>query len=327
MSQNVAGLATMTRAVPVSTETARTKPSAASECVPVSSPQLLERTFVVLSLFTPEHREWTVTELARACGLPVPTAYRIVSALHRNGFLSRHEVSKRYRLGPAIMRLGRTAAITADLRMLSRTVLQEVAFRTKETALLMTVFGSGCTAICVDRVDFRERLSLSVQPGRELPLHAGACQKMLLANLPVMDAERVIEAPLKRLCSNTITDPERLRQDLASIRQRGWVASCEETDRGVWALAVGLIDEFDNSVAAIGVAGRYERKPRQLRPWLALLSDAAAEVAIQLGIRPSLTAAQLAKPPIVLRSQARSAPAGPSAVSTPAAAPGSGSDR
>jgi IclR family acetate operon transcriptional repressor len=327
MSQNVAGLATMTRAVPVSTETARTKPSAASECVPVSSPQLLERTFVVLSLFTPEHREWTVTELARACGLPVPTAYRIVSALHRNGFLSRHEVSKRYRLGPAIMRLGRTAAITADLRMLSRTVLQEIAFRTKETALLMTVSGSGGTAICVDRVDFRERLTLSVQPGRELPLHAGACQKMLLANLPIMDAERVLEAPLKRLCSNTITDPERLRQDLDSIRQRGWVASCEETDRGVWALAVGLIDEFDNSVAAIGVAGRYERKPRQLRPWLALLSDAAAEVAAQLGIRSSLTAAQLAKPPIVLRPQARSAPAGPSAVRTSATAPGSGSDR
>jgi DNA-binding IclR family transcriptional regulator len=311
MSPNVARLPTITEAVPAGTETAGSAPSAASECVPISSPQLLERTFVVLSLFTPEHRDWTVTELARACGLPVPTAYRIVSALHRNGFLSRHEVSKRYRLGPAIMRLGRTAAITADLRGLGRPVLQKLAFRTKETSLLMTVSGSGCSAVCVDRMDHREPLCLSAQPGREIPLHAGALQKMLLANLPILDAERVLDAPLKPLCSNTITDPQRLRQELASIRQRGWAASCEETNHGVWELAVGLIDEFGNSVAAIGVAGRYERKPRQLRPWLALLSDAAAEVAAQLGIAPSLTTAQMAKPPIVLRPQARSAPAGP----------------
>lgn len=308
MSQNVARLPTITQAVSASAETARTMPSAASECVPITSPQLLERTFVVLSLFTPEHRDWTVTELARACGLPVPTAYRIVSALHRNGFLSRHEVSKRYRLGPAIMRLGRTAAITADLRGLSRPVLHGIAFRTKETSLLMTVSGSGCSAVCVDRMDHREPLCLSVQPGREIPLHAGALQKMLLANLPILDVERVLEAPLKPLCSNTITDPHRLRQELASIRQRGWAASSEETNHGVWELAVGLIDEFGNSVAAIGVAGRCERKPRQLRPWLAMLSDAAAEVAAQLGIQPSLTTAQMAKPPIVLRPQARSEP-------------------
>ena len=37
------------------------------------SPQLLERTFAVLALFTSERREWTTTQIGRECDLPVPT--------------------------------------------------------------------------------------------------------------------------------------------------------------------------------------------------------------------------------------------------------------
>jgi IclR family transcriptional regulator, KDG regulon repressor len=255
----------------------------------IGSPQLLERTFVVLSLFTPEKREWTVTEIARACGLPVPTVYRIVSALQRNGFLSRQNDSKRYWLGPAILRLGRTAAMSANLRVVSRPVLRDIAMRIKGTSVLTTVSESGCSAICLERVDSREPLRLSVQPGREVPLYAGASQKMLLANLPVMDKNRILDAPLKQLCTRTIIDADSLRTELNSIHRRGWAASCEETNRGVWGLAVGLIDEFGNSVAAIGLAGSCDRKPRDLRPWLSVLGDGAAEVAAQLGVQPTVT--------------------------------------
>jgi hypothetical protein len=52
---------------------------------------------------------------------------------------------------------------------------------------------------------------------------------------------------------------------------------------------VGLIDDYGYSVAAIGVAGPCERKPRALGPWLAVLSEGAAEVARELGLQVSLT--------------------------------------
>jgi DNA-binding IclR family transcriptional regulator len=278
-------------------------PPAAAESIPIGgSPQLLERTFVVLSLFSPEQQDWTVTEMGRACGLPVPTVYRIVSSLHRHGYLSRHEISKRYRLGPAIMRLGRMAAMTVDLRTVTHPVLRRVSMRTKETALLTIVSDNGYSAVCLDRVESREPLRLSVQPGRELPLHAGASQKILLAHLPPADAARVVDEPLKSLCVRTITDAEGLRVELTTIRRRGWAASYEETNRGVWGLAVGLIDEYGYSVAAIGVAGPCERKPRVLGPWLSVLSEGATEVANQLGLQASLIvtpgpAARVPSPP------------------------------
>jgi IclR family transcriptional regulator, KDG regulon repressor len=260
-----------------------------ADSIPLSSPQLLERTFVVLSLFTSERQEWTVTEIGRATSLPVPTVYRIVCALHRHGFLSRHEISKRYRLGPAIMRLGRMATMTVDLKTMSHPVLRRISMRTRETSLLTVLSESGTRAMCLDRVESREPLRLSVRPGQEIPLHAGASQKILLANLPVTHARRVLGEPLQPLCSATITDPDGMEVELGLIRQRGWATSCEETNPGVWGLAVGLVDDYGYSVAAIGVAGPCERKPRALGPWLSVLSEGAAEVAWQLGLQVSLT--------------------------------------
>jgi DNA-binding IclR family transcriptional regulator len=275
--------------MPSQTSTLTADASAVTESIPLNSPKLLERTFVVLSLFTSERRDWTITEIGRAAGLPVPTVYRIVSALHRHGFLSRHEISKRYQLGPAIMRLGRMAAMTVDLKSMCHPVLRLISMRTGETSLLTVVSESGCGAVCLDRVESREPLCFSVQPGREVPLHAGASQKILLANLPAIDLRRILDEPLKPLCSRTITDPDDLQVELSSIRQRGWAASVEETDRGVWGLAVGLIDDYGYSVAAIGVAGPCERKPRAVGAWLSVLSKGAAEVARQLGLQVSLT--------------------------------------
>ena len=262
------------------------------------SPQLLARTFAVLALFTPERREWTVTEIGRACGLAVPTVHRIVSALHRNDFLARDEDSKRYRLGPVIMQLGRTAAMTIDLRSVARPVMRRIAAKTRETTLLTVVADDMCRAVCVDRVESVEPLRLSIQPGREMPLHAGASQKVLLAHMQPHDVDECLRAPLVSCCRSTIVDPAVLRTELDLVRARGWADSFEETNLGVWGLAVALLDEHGLAVAALGIAGPRERRPRMVGPWLALLASGADEIARSLGLSPSLVAhpASVARP-------------------------------
>jgi DNA-binding IclR family transcriptional regulator len=249
-----------------------------------SSPQLLERTFTVLSLFTPDQLEWTATEIGRSCGLAVPTAHRILSALHRNGFLSRDELSKRYRLGPMALRLGRTAALSVDIRSVSAPVLRRLATRTRETALLTVVSDSRDKALCLERVETTDHLRLSVEPGREVSLHAGASQKVLLAHLPRPDVERYIQGPLPRYASSTIVDPAQLQQELSKIHGRGWATSFEETNQGVWGVAMALLDESGHPVAALGLAGPQSRRPSQLHPWLSVLNDGLGEIARQLGL-------------------------------------------
>lgn len=265
------------------------EPDAPETCASdVYSPQLLQRTFHVLSLFTAEQQEWTVTEIGRACNLAVPTAYRILTALHRNGYLVRDESTKRFRLGPTVLRLGRTAALSTDLRALARPLLAQLAERTGETAVLTVAGDDHRSAICLELVDGREPLPLSVRPGCRLPLHAGAAQKILLAHQRREEREDYLALPLEPLCQGTVVDPEALVKELDVIRERGWATSFEETDCGVWGISVALIDETGRAAASLGVAGPRARMPRNLNPWLTLLAKQAACLAEPLGFSPSL---------------------------------------
>jgi DNA-binding IclR family transcriptional regulator len=254
------------------------------------SPQLLERTFNTLALFTPSAPEWTMTEIARACGLAVPTVHRIVSALQRHEFLIRDADSRRYRLGPAIVRMGRMAELQLDVRAMCHPSLQKMAQRTRETALLTLISDDRSSAVCIDRVESAEPLRLSVRCGREMPLHAGALQTVLLAYSPPRDVDRYLAQPLERVCTATIVDPDAVRKHLATIRQAGFSYSYEETNTGVWGLAVALLDEDGHAKLAFGVAGPRERRPRVLGPWLGMLAGEARQLGHALTLQPSLCA-------------------------------------
>jgi IclR family acetate operon transcriptional repressor len=251
------------------------------------TPQLLERTIRVLSLFSPDKPEWATTEIGRASGLAVPTVHRILTALHRHEFVVRDQVTKRFRLGPAVLALGRTASASTDLHGASLPALEALAAQTGETALLTVLSEHRDRAVCLERVESQQPLRLSVQRGRDLPLHAGASQKALLAFMPDAEAEEILAGPLEKLCDATIDDPQRLRKELRAIRERGWATSFEETNIGVWGLAMTLVDERGRAVAAIGVAGPRDRLPRVIDSWLEILGDAVAKIAAAQALRPS----------------------------------------
>lgn len=240
--------------------------------------QVLDRAIAVLSLFSDERPAWTMSEIARACDLPMPTVHRILSTLRTHGMLSREESTKRYHLGLAAMELGERARTVTGLRVLALPVLGRLAEDTGETALL-TVLNAACDrSVCLERVESSQPLRLSVEPGRQLPLHAGASQKILLAFMSEDDIERVISQGLEKLCNATITKPDTLREELASIRRTGRAMSYEETNPGVWGLAVPVLDGSDNVVAGLGLAGPSARAGKtRIAAHLERLKEAAAE--------------------------------------------------
>jgi DNA-binding IclR family transcriptional regulator len=216
--------------------------------------QVLERTFSILELFDEDHPEWSTTEVARRLGLPVPTAHRILAALRRHGYVSQHEETKRFRLGIAALQLGDRAREVVDLRSVAMPALRRLSQEADETSLLTVLAPGHDRGVCLERVETAQPLRLSVQPGRQLPLHAGASQKALLAYLPDDEIERVIDGGLEHLCHATITDPRLLREELATIRRRGWASSYEETNVGVWGVAVPVLSPH-GVVCAVGIAG------------------------------------------------------------------------
>jgi DNA-binding IclR family transcriptional regulator len=261
-----------------------------------SSLQVLERTFAIIALFDQQTPEWTTTEVARASGLPVPTAHRILATLRSHGYLVRDEQNKRFRLGWAAVDLGERARSAVDLARIAAPVLARLAKHTNETALLTAMHERRDRAVCLERVESSLALRLSIEPGRELPLHAGASQKVLLAFMPPAERDAILARPLEKLCRATITDPDFLRTHLDSIRSRGWAISFEENNLGVWGVAIPIPDEH-GALASIGLAGptvRFSR--RELSDSVTQLRLAACEIARLLHVPSSPSAARTPSP-------------------------------
>ncbi len=246
--------------------------------------QVLERTFAILEIFDEERPEWSATEIARALDLPIPTVHRLLTALKHRGYVSQHEETKRFRLGVAALQLGDRARSVVDLRSVALPALRRLSRDTGETALLTVLTPGRDRGMCLERVETPQPLRLSVTPGRQVPLHAGASQKVLLAYLPPDDVERVIAAGLEHLCHATITDPQQLRDELATIRRRGWASSYEETNLGVWGVAVPVLNARGDVVCAVGIAGPSPRlTPARVRGDVERAHDAALSIARTLG--------------------------------------------
>ena len=255
--------------------------------------QVVGRVFAILEAFTEFRPEWSTSDLARSLDLPIPTVHRLLAALARLGYVSRDAQTRKFRLGGAALQLGEHARAVTDLRAVAMMPLRRLSQETGETALLTAVSPERDCSVCLERVETSQPLRLSVQPGRQLPLHAGSSEKALLAFMPDKEVERLMAGPLEQLCTATITDPRSLRRDLQAIRERGWASSHEETNIGVWGIAVPVISE-DDVVCAVGIAGPSTRLSDEVvRRDVPLVQRAALAVARSLG---------LAVPPVTLPS-------------------------
>ena len=249
---------------------------------------MLDRTFAILRLFTPEFPDWTVTEAADALDLPVPTVHRLLAALQHHGYVARDEASKRYRLGVSAFELGRRATASTDLRSASLKVLESMASASGETVLLTAIGPDRRTSVCLERVESRNPLRLSVVPGLRVPLHAGASQKALLAYMSDVDLHAFIDGGLPSLCDATITDPDALKKELKAIRSRGWATSYQETNLGLWGIAITLLDAGTKAVAAVGLAGPRARLPKSRIPEvLHVLDEGARAIAASRALTTS----------------------------------------
>jgi IclR family acetate operon transcriptional repressor len=251
---------------------------------PESSFQVLSRTFAILELFDGARPQWSATEVARTLSLPIPTAHRLLSALARHKYVSQDEDSKRFQLGIAALRLGQGARVALELRTIALPVLRRLAQDTGETSLLTGLTPQQDLSICLERVESTQPLRLSVTPGRQLPLHAGSSQKALAAFMDADSLDRMLASPLEKSCHNTITDPDLLRAEFKKIRALGWALSVEETNVGVWGIALPILNDRGGVTCAVGIAGPSPRYAKErIGEHIVLIHAAAEEIANAIG--------------------------------------------
>jgi DNA-binding IclR family transcriptional regulator len=127
--------------------------------------------------------------------------------------------------------------------------------------------------------------------GSRAPAHCTSVGKALLAYQPAETVNAVIENGLKRFTPNTITDAELLRQELATIRARGYAIDDEEIEEGLRCVAAPIRDHTGQVISAISVAAPVQRMSKKnVQTTIPSVVAAANAISRRLGYLPSLTA-------------------------------------
>jgi DNA-binding IclR family transcriptional regulator len=234
------------------------------------------RVLAILDAFDSQHRELRLSEIARRADLALPTTHRLVSELFAGGLLTRLD-SGAYVIGRKLWDLGLLAPAQSGLREVASPFLHDIYGATLATVHLAV--RDGTRVLYLDRLSGHASVPVVSRIGSRLPLHATGVGKVLLAYAPE-DVQLAVLSNLKRVTPYTITQPGRLRQELARVRQEGFAQTIEEMSLGACSVAVPVRTESDHVVAALGIVVPSLKRDR---PRLV----AALEVAAQ-GIRRTL---------------------------------------
>ena len=180
--------------------------------------QSVERTFELLELMADAGGEVALSELADKSGLPLPTIHRIMRTLVGAGY-ARQQPSRRYSLGPRLIRLGETAS--RALGSWARPYLAELTEATGETSNMAVL--DGAQIVYVAQVPSQHSMRMFTEVGRRVDAHATAVGKAVMANLPPEVVTQLLtRAGMPPQTERTITTVEAMHAELARIRDQGY---------------------------------------------------------------------------------------------------------
>mgnify|MGYP001765357946 CR=1 FL=1 len=228
-----------------------------------SGTQSIERVVNMLRVVASRGRSgMRLGDVTAATGLPSSTCFRMLQRLESEGMVERHPLTRKYALGPLLYELGLLARPRFYLAERCEDTLAALAERTQDTVYLSE--RRGLEAVCSARAlgDYPVK-ALTLDVGIRRPLGVGAGGLAILCALPAAEADEIIEAHADRYPKLSTLNADRVREAVASGRERGFAF----LDAAVYpgTAAVGVAIPALSPTAAISVAAISSRLDEQRR--------------------------------------------------------------
>jgi DNA-binding IclR family transcriptional regulator len=246
----------------------------------------VEKALKLLDLFTVAAPQWGLSDIARAAGLDKATTLRMLSALVHHGMLDQQADTRKYRLGPTVLKLARVRESSFPAASVVQPVLNRLAEFTGETAHASLAASGHLLTIAIAEPQRTTRVH--VDPSEPLPFHATASGIAYLAFAPEGATESVLRSGGLSACTpHTHSLPEELRADIADARQRGFAIARKTFEDEVIGIAAPVFDWSGYAQCAIGVASVASRvTPESERKVASVAVGAGIEVTRAMGAEP-----------------------------------------
>jgi IclR family transcriptional regulator, KDG regulon repressor len=238
--------------------------------------------------FSESEYEMGISALALRLGLAKSTVHRLATTLVEYDILEQNRESGKYRLGLALFELGTLVRRKMDAASASQTEITALAESTGETVQLALL--DHLSVLYIRIRESKQAVRMSSSLGSRAPAHCTSVGKALLAHQPAELVAQIVDNGLKRYTMNTITDGALLKEELATVRARGYAVDDEEIEVGLRCVAAPIRDHSGHVVAAISVAAPVQRMTKKnIQSTIPGVVAAAEAISRRLGYMPSLS--------------------------------------
>jgi len=178
-----------------------------------------------------------VSDISRLLGCSKTVVHRILSALELEKFVEQDETSKKYRVGLGAYELGILYLEGNPPHASAVAALEALTKESGHTCYYGILDGQDIVILYVTEGTSPVRVKARI--GERLPAYATAIGKVLLATMPEEDLNVYLKTvELRRVASNTLVDPDQLRDELRKVAVQGYGTSVEELYPGTASVAV-----------------------------------------------------------------------------------------
>ncbi len=251
-----------------------------------SKVQVIDRTVELLDTLSRNPDGVTLTELSLKTRLHKATVLRFLKSLEHNGLVEQERAGKIWTLGTGLYEIASRGNRGSDLREIARPIMERTCREIGETVQL-AVLGND-EVIYVEKVEPDNlELRINTQIGSRRPIHSTALGKVLVAEMPWSEVERILEdSGMPAKTDRTIADAESYRLELENVRRAGYAIDDREFNELVICAAVPLRTASGRVTASLSISsfGIEANSPR-FRQIVDAARDAGDLISAKLGFR------------------------------------------
>lgn len=238
----------------------------------------IRRAAQVLKAFSEKPKGWGVTELSSHLGLAKSVTHGILRTLLEEGLLKKDKDKGIYTCGKEILKLALFFYSNMEITKIARPRIKKLVKKIDETALLIQYIDN--KVVVIDKTVGDKPLQLGLRIGVELPLLRGVGSKIILAFSPDEKADKIISRN-----PDPKVDITKLKEDLKSIRGKGYTISNEEVYKDILAVGAPIFNKDGKLEAVISIGGlstTYKNLEKRDKVIKAVLTT-AKEISFQMG--------------------------------------------
>ena len=223
-----------------------------------------------------ERDELRLTEVSEYLGVASSTAHRLLAMLQYRGFVRQNGQTKAYGPGTALTGVAFAILRRNDFRRILHPHLERLNLELQETVHLAMLDGN--VVRFVDAIESPKAVRVASRLGRSMPAHCTSTGKSMLARLSADELHRLYpHEHLEPLTEHSISSRTALERDLATVRERGYATSNEESEPGVSSVSVAFSPELAPARISVNVSLPTSRMSTSVRR--AIVDALQAEVA------------------------------------------------